>query len=160
MTDRGLRFDDEMMTRPIDRSDARLNAVDGLEINEAISPSISAKKIVPAHRFNDPAPRAKTGLSADLTINAAPNSEAAGRSARKVPVGNGLFLSVVRTGPVVAAHLDRLDPSAAAGVVRRNGPMDVGLREAAQRNALNAGTSGNNACRVLPPQSFESAYRK
>ncbi len=75
-------------------------------------------------------------------------------------MGNGLFLPVVRTGLAVVAHLDRLDPSVAAEAVRRTVLVDVGLPEVVRRNAPNAGTSGNNACRVLPPQSFVSAYRK
>jgi hypothetical protein len=156
MTDRGLRFGDAMMTPRIDRNDARLNAADDLTINGARGRLRSAKKIVPARRFNDPVARATTGPSADLTTSAVPNSEAAARSAMNVPVvGNGLFLRVVRTVPAVVAHRDPLDPSVAAGAVRRIGLVDVDLPEVARRNAPNAGTSGNNACRDLPPQSFE-----
>jgi hypothetical protein len=155
MTDRDLRFGDAMMTRPIDRKDARLNAADDLKINGARGRLRSAKKIVPGRRFNDRAAGATTGPSADLTISAVPNSEAAGRNATNVPVGNGLFLRAVRTVLAVVAHHGRLDPSVAAGAVRRIGLVDVDLPEVARRNAPNAGTSGNNACRDLPPQFFE-----
>ena len=161
MIDRGLRFSGAEMTRQIDRNDAPLNGADDLGINGKRGRSSGAKEIDLVRHFNDPGTGVRTNPSADLTKSAAQSSEAVGRSvinARVVESDRSLRATTI--GQALGVHLDLLVRSAPGVVAHRSVPAGAGLPRAARRNVLSAGTSGSNACPVLPPQSSVSVCRR